>query len=184
MLSKARASVVGAPLDTVWVPSTLVTCLDFALEIIPLFPGESSLKEDYLYQLLETGVGMLDPPGGSDATVIMPSFYNSTGSLVLGYNSSCDNVIYASADGILIPFSGNRLTYLNKSVSNPVDYIVCLNAVGGNASVPYNVRARDLFVYKILACNLLNLVRALEIFEANVWATGFLHVLLPAVAGR
>lgn len=133
-------SGVGIVLDAVWFAKGCVTILDFALEIIPLLPGESWLKDNYLYQLFKTGVGILDPPGDGETTAIMPSFYNSTGSLVLGYNSSGDNIIYASAEGILIPFAGNWLAFLNESASNPVDYVICLNAVGGNGTVVYDVQ--------------------------------------------
>jgi hypothetical protein len=125
------------------VPADVQTAfhvLDLGLEILPYLPALSSLKDNSLYQILSNGVsmiaGIIDPNG----TTAVPSIYDMGGSLVLGYNSTSSDVIYASPEGLLIPADGDWLILLNESQSNPVNYTVILYAVGGNAAVPYDLQ--------------------------------------------
>jgi hypothetical protein len=119
---------------------TIVHVLDLGFEILPYMPGLSFLENNTLYQLFMTGesiiVGIVDPNG----TTIVPSVYNASGSLVLGYNFSSSDIIYGSADGLLIPAAGDWLVLLNQSANNPVNYTVCFSAIGGSAPVPYNLQ--------------------------------------------
>jgi hypothetical protein len=77
----------------------------------------------------------LDPGG----TTLLPSYYNSSGSLVLGYNVSSGSMLYASPFGILFPVGEGYLAMLNENQANPANYIESLSSVGGNNSVPYEV---------------------------------------------
>jgi hypothetical protein len=132
-------TVVGTILSLAFLGKAILKLLDFAVEIYPLTPWGSWAHENRLYQLLETCVGIIDPVGSHDGTEIIPSFYNSTGSLVLGYDSSDNNIIYSSVDGILILFDGDWLAFLRENTSNPVSYDIRLNAVGGNGPVSYDI---------------------------------------------
>jgi hypothetical protein len=134
-----EAAVTGG-LDVPADVQTAFHVLDLGLEILPYLPALSSLKDNSLYQILSNGVsmiaGIIDPNG----TTAVPSIYDMGGSLVLGYNSTSSDIIYASPEGLLIPADGDWLILLNESQSNPVNYTVILYAVGGNAAVPYDLQ--------------------------------------------
>jgi hypothetical protein len=119
---------------------TIVHVLDLGLEILPYLPGMSFLNDNTLYQLFMTGesqiISIVDPNGSE----IIPSVYDMNGSLMLGYNFTSGGIIYASSEGILMPAAGDWLLLLNESTGNPANYTICLTAIGGNATVPYNLQ--------------------------------------------
>jgi hypothetical protein len=132
---------VGSTGLNLWADvKTGIKAADLGLEILPYLPDLSFLKDNSLYQFYANGVSMIADIMDPNGTTIVPSYYDSAGSLVLGYNSSSGNIIYASTEGILIPEAGDWLALLNENASNPVDYTICLTTVGGNASVPYNIQ--------------------------------------------
>jgi hypothetical protein len=128
-------------LEAVWAAKGLIlNGFDLALEIIDLTPWASSFKDNAVYKIFETGVSWSATASDPNGTIIVPSVYDSSGALVLGYNSSSSDVIYASSEGILISLDGDWLAFLYENSSSPVNYTICLNAVGGNAPIPYNLQ--------------------------------------------
>jgi hypothetical protein len=119
---------------------TIMHALDLGLEILPYLPAMSFLTDNTLYQLFMAGESMIVSIVDPNGTTAIPSVYDTSGSLILGYNFTSGDIVYASPEGILIPTAGDWLVLLNESSSNPVNYTVCLTAMGGNASVPYNLQ--------------------------------------------
>jgi hypothetical protein len=127
-------------LDVLADVQTIVHAYDWGLEILPYLPGLSFLNNNILYHLFMTGEGMIVKATDPNGTTAIPSVYDMKGSLVLGYNFSSGDIVYSSSEGILIPAASDWVALLNESASNPVNYTICFNAVGGNASVPYNLQ--------------------------------------------
>lgn len=130
----AASALIDVPDDV----RTGFDALDLGLEILPYLPSLSFLNDNWLYQFFSTCVGVIVDFVDPNGTTVIPSVYNMGGQLVLGYNSSSSDIIYASPEGLLIPEAGEWLVLLNETQS--MNYTVCLNAVGGNASVPYNLQ--------------------------------------------
>jgi len=118
----------------------IATVLDLGLEILDVTPWADSFKDSWLYKTLEGAVSWVATRSDPEGTTIVPSVYDSSGSLVLGYNSTSADVIYASTVGILIPSAGDWLGLLHEDKDNLMNYTLVLNAVGGSAAVPYNLR--------------------------------------------
>jgi hypothetical protein len=140
LLHEGTKAVVSAGLNFWADVKTGIKAADLGLEILPYLPSLMFLKDNSLYEFCANGVSLIASIMDPNGTTIVPSYYSSSGSLVLGYNSSSGNIIYASTEGMLIPEAGDWLALLNENPSNPVNYTICLTAVGGNASVPYNIQ--------------------------------------------
>lgn len=82
---------------------------------------------------------MIDPSGST----IYPSFYDSTGSLVLGYNHFSGAFLFNSSEGILFRIADSYYAYLKENPTNTTSYVLQLSQVGGNESVPYIVTVRS-----------------------------------------
>jgi Bacterial Ig-like domain (group 1) len=145
-LAEEANVVAGAPVLEFGevIPAALVTVrlvattIDLTVELlVPLIPTSacSSLCQDFA-----TGVDVvttfIDPSG----TSIAPSFYDSSGTLALGYDTNSSTFAYASAAGLVIPMGGEYLTLLHENAMSPANYTVTLNALGGSSLVPYNIR--------------------------------------------
>jgi hypothetical protein len=118
----------------------ILTILDLGLEILDLTPWAESFRDNRLYKILEGAIGWAATASDPKGTIIVPSVYDSSGSLVLGYNSTSSDIIYAGTEGILIPIAGDWLALLHEDKDNPMNYTLVLNAVGGSAAVPYNLK--------------------------------------------
>ena len=118
----------------------IATVLDLGLEILDVTPWADSFKDNWLYKTLEGAVSWVATRSDPEGTTIVPSVYDSSGSLVLGYNSTSADIMYASTVGILIPSAGDWLAILHEDKDNLMNYTLVLNAVGGSAAVPYNLK--------------------------------------------
>jgi uncharacterized repeat protein (TIGR03803 family) len=138
-------TVLGAVVGTAAVGYDVVkigfNVFDIGVELIPgnLDP---SLQNNTFYQWFENGVHIVttfvDPAGAN----IKPSFFDSSGTLVLGYNSATGSMTYAGPDGIIFPYGDGYLVLLAENPSEPSNYTQVLNAVGGSGTlpVPYGVQ--------------------------------------------
>jgi hypothetical protein len=118
----------------------ILTVLDLGLEILDLTPWSESFRDNPLYKILEGAISWGATASDPDGTIIVPSVYDSSGSLILGYNSTSSDIIYAGTEGILIPIGGDWLAILHEDKDNPMNYTLVLNAVGGSTAVPYNLK--------------------------------------------
>ena len=80
---------------------------------------------------------LIDPNG----TTIIPSYYNSTGSLVLGYDPATQEIVKYSSSGFLLSTGESYYAYFyNESQGSIQNYTEVLNTIGpSNVSVPYTV---------------------------------------------
>ena len=78
---------------------------------------------------------VIDPNGST----ICPSFYDSSGSLVLGYNAISGAIVYNSTQGTLFKIDDSYYAYLTENTASPLNYTLQLNQIGGNETVPYLV---------------------------------------------
>ena len=120
----AAATVIGVPLAIWKGASTVVSFIDLGLEIASLIP---QLSNSTLYEAIAAGVGVIDTWMDPDNTTIVPSVYDSSGSLILGYNSSSDNIEYANPSGMLFSFGGAWLAYLDENPKFAINYTMVLN---------------------------------------------------------
>ncbi len=81
----------------------------------------------------------IDPNG----SVIIPSFYNWSGQLVLGFDPATNSTIYASSSGIMFPTSEGYLAFLNENPAQPIKYTEILNTIGESGPIPYQVQFRS-----------------------------------------
>jgi hypothetical protein len=127
------AIVTGARL----IVTTFDVCVDLLPDIIP------SLQNSGLFQWFRTSVDALtaivDPPNAT----IVPSFSDSSGLLILGYDPGDGTVKYASPHGVLFPAGNGYLALLDERSANPTTYSATLTALGGNAPIPYSIRIRS-----------------------------------------
>jgi hypothetical protein len=138
-LLASGAAVIGSSGIDIWADIKVgIEVADLGLEVLPYCPNLEFLQDNEVYETLSKSVTMIVSMIDPERTSIVPSFYNSSGTLVLGYNSSSQNIIYASAEGALIPEAGDWIAYLKNNSKEMTRYLARLNVVGGNASVPYD----------------------------------------------
>ena len=83
---------------------------------------------------VDTVTNIVDPNG----TTIIPSFYDSNGNLILGYNVTSGDIIFRSHSGLLLEASDLYYGYLFENQTSPISYEVVLNTVGSaDVNVPY-----------------------------------------------
>lgn len=119
-----------------------ITSLDLAVEILPTL--NTSPQNNQLYQDFETALNIVttfvDPPGAT----IMPSFFDSEGNLVLGYDANTSTIRYASPNGILFPNGNGYIALLTENPSSPSNYSEILNTVGtATGPMPYVIQIRS-----------------------------------------
>jgi YVTN family beta-propeller protein len=115
-----------------------VTSLDIVLEGLPAI--DTSLQRNNLYSLFSNGVSFVTTVVDPDGATIIPSYYDSSGTLLLGYDSAHKTIIYASSSGVFFPTGDSYIAILNEDDTNSINYNTVLNAVGGVGPVPYNVQ--------------------------------------------
>jgi len=99
-----------------------------------------SLKDNLWYVIVTHGVSVVTTVVDPNGATIVPSYYDASGTLVLGYDPSSENVIYASPSGIYSPIADSYITMLYENSTNSIKYTTVLNAVGGSDPLPYNVQ--------------------------------------------
>jgi alpha-tubulin suppressor-like RCC1 family protein len=120
----------------------VLTSFDLAVELLPQL-ADPTLQNNELFQWFETGLNsittLVDPPG----VTIVPSFYDATNSLVLGYNPLNGSMTYAGQDGILFLVGDGYLALLGENSNSPANYSETLTALGTNTPMPYSVQDRS-----------------------------------------
>ncbi len=118
----------------------IVTSADLVVELLPSVPGLENLKNNDLFNWFKTGLNIvttfIDPPNAT----IVPSYYDASHKLVLGYNPENDTITYASPSGILLPNGHGFVALLTENSTSPSSYTSVLNGLGTNALVPYEVQ--------------------------------------------
>jgi Bacterial Ig-like domain (group 1)/PKD domain len=135
------ATVFLASRDPVAALQALVTSVDLGVELLPQFVP--SLQTNSLYLSFNNYLGLvttaLDPPNAK----VLPSYYDSSGSLILGYNAANGTMIYANRNAILFLAGNGYFALLPEDRSNPSPYSETLIASGVGASLPYSVHIRS-----------------------------------------
>jgi hypothetical protein len=118
-----------------------VTTFDIGVDLIP--NALPSLQNSTLYSWFKTAVDVtttfVDPPG----TTIVPSFYDSNGLLVLGYNPQDGTINYGGISGILFQAGDGYLALLAEDLGNPSNFTETLVGLGASVPMPYRTEVRS-----------------------------------------
>ena len=116
----------------------VMTSLNIVLQGLPVLAP--SLNSNLFYFWISKGVSIATAVVDPDGATIIPSYYDSSGSFVLGYDPTTKNIIYVSSSGMFIPAGDDYITLLNENNTNSMTYTTILNAIGGTGLVPYTVQ--------------------------------------------
>ena len=101
-----------------------------------MFP---SLNNNHIFNDIKEGIsiaGIIADPKGS---TVQPTFYNSNGGAILGYESNTGNEITNSSSGYYYSNSYGFIAFMNGSNN----YSMQLNHIGGNYTVPYIIQVQS-----------------------------------------
>ena len=101
-----------------------------------MFP---SLNNNHIFNDIKEGIsiaGIIADPKGS---TVQPTFYNSNGGAILGYESNIGNEITNSSSGYYYSNSYGFIAFMNGSNN----YRMQLNHIGGNYTVPYIIQVQS-----------------------------------------
>jgi len=132
----AVAAATSDPLGVVPAVRTAVTLLDLGIDIVGT--AVPSLQQNNLFQVFQNSAdaitSIIDPPGST----IVPSIYDSNGTLVLGYDPTNGSINYVSSSGILFQAGDSYFAYLSENTTTPSKFSQVLTATGQNIVLPYD----------------------------------------------